>query len=528
MPLAALTLLALPYLPWLGDACRWSSALAGPLGLWLWTVVVVVSVWALAAGLPPRARERATRRGALVGRRRHGADPWRGRVSAGAGRAVPGRRRAALPRRHAERADRSRPAHRRQPRARRLPRVLPWRAQARPHRAARPRRRHLLDSSHRRLAAGRAGLCAWRLSRGQPDHRVVRRDRGMAVVAVAARAHGIGRRRHLDGWPSSPARRSCCTGLPCTRRSPRRWPCWSRWPGVQAPPTRAATSVVRGLALGALPWLGTKYAPMALVIGVLLAVRAPKDRARLVAIAAPAAVLVCAWLGMVCVAVGHAVADGALRRRAPDGAVAPGGGIAGTLLRSGVRHRRGRAGAGDGVGGLVAALAARCRRAHAGRRDAAAAADAGADRRRVCDVVGRIGAAGAATGRRAAAAGRAAGRAVARAGDRLPRVVRCWSSCSAWASPRPERWSFAREGLLIANDRDGTSELLGYLAPGNALTRIMPSFTADRTALTWPLALLLVWAASWRRSGGSRVALRAALPGRAGLDRYRVPARSPS
>ena len=53
---------------------------------------------------------------------------------------------------------------------------------------------------------------------------------------------------------------------------------------------------------------------------------------------------------------------------------------------------------------------------------------------------------------------------------------------------------FAREGLLIANDRDGASELLGYLAPGDALSRIVPSFTADRTALTWPLALLLVWA----------------------------------
>ena len=60
-PLVALTLLALPYLPWLGDRVPLVSALAGPLGLWLWTVVVVVSVWALAAGLPPRARERATR-----------------------------------------------------------------------------------------------------------------------------------------------------------------------------------------------------------------------------------------------------------------------------------------------------------------------------------------------------------------------------------------------------------------------------------------------------------------------------------
>ena len=66
------------------------TALAGPLGLWLWTVVVVVSVWALAAG-PAAARTRTGHApGRAVGRRRHGADPCRGRVSAGAGRAVPG------------------------------------------------------------------------------------------------------------------------------------------------------------------------------------------------------------------------------------------------------------------------------------------------------------------------------------------------------------------------------------------------------------------------------------------------------
>lgn len=45
-PLVALTLLALPYLPWLPDRVPLVSALAGPLGLWLWTIVVVVSVWA--------------------------------------------------------------------------------------------------------------------------------------------------------------------------------------------------------------------------------------------------------------------------------------------------------------------------------------------------------------------------------------------------------------------------------------------------------------------------------------------------
>ncbi len=119
--------------------------------------------------------------------------------------------------------------------------------------------------------------------------------RGSAVVAVAARAYGSGRsdiwmagHRHeravraarVCGVPGDPgrARRAGRAGLASGTADTR------------------ATAVVRGLALGALPWLGTKYAPMALVIGVLLALRAPKDRARLVAIAAPAALLVVAWL----------------------------------------------------------------------------------------------------------------------------------------------------------------------------------------------------------------------------------------
>ncbi len=76
---------------------------------------------------------------------------------------------------------------------------------------------------------------------------------------------------------------------------------------------------------------------------------------------------------------------------------------------------------------------------------------------------------------------------------------------------------FAREGLLIANDRDGASELLGYLAPGDVLSRLVPSFTADRAALTRPLALLLVWAGVvavlWWIAGRAK----SVLPGRAGL-----------
>ncbi len=240
------------------------------------------------------------------------------------------------------------------------------RPQARSHRAARRRRRHLLDSPRRRVAAGRAGLCAWRLSWGQPDHRAVWRARRAAAVAVAARADGSRRQRHLDGWPSS-------------RSAPFVLHGFAVYPGDPGGAGRADRA---GLASGHGRDAGDfrrsrPGAGRAAVAGH--EVRADgagrlaccwRCARRRIARAwsrspAPAVLLVVAWLAWFCVAVGHAVADRALRHRAPDGAVAPGGGIAGTLLRSGVRHRRGRAGAGDGVGGLVASLAARCGRPHA-------------------------------------------------------------------------------------------------------------------------------------------------------------------
>jgi hypothetical protein len=60
----------------------------------------------------------------------------------------------------------------------------------------------------------------------------------------------------------------------------------------------------------------------------------------------------------------------------------------------------------------------------------------------------------------------------------------------------------ARHGLLIANDRDGTAELLEYLEPRGELAAGLPSFIAFRSQVAVPLAVSAIWitiaAAVWR------------------------------
>ena len=277
-----------------------------------------------------------------------------------------------------------------------------------------------------------------------------------------------------------------------------------------------ASSVVRGLALGALPWLGTKYAPMALVIGVLLALRAPKDRARLVAIAAPAALLVVAWLAW------FAWLWGTPSPTAPYGAA----------------HQMALWHLAAGLPGLffdqeygIAAVAPVLAMASVGwwrlwRRD-------GGGRMLVVETLLPLLTLALTVGAYAMWWGGSAppGRQLVAA---LPLLGVPLAALWHDLAEAPARRAllvvllgvgiattgtlvFAREGLLIANDRDGASELLGYLAPGDALSRIVPSFTADRTALTRPLALLLVWAGVvavlWWIAGRAK----SVLPGRAGL-----------
>ena len=69
---------------------------------------------------------------------------------------------------------------------------------------------------------------------------------------------------------------------------------WGAVGGTDHPDTRLE-AVLRGAAIAALPWLGTKYAPMAAVISLLLVARAPREIGRLVAIAVPVAVSLGGW-----------------------------------------------------------------------------------------------------------------------------------------------------------------------------------------------------------------------------------------
>ena len=268
-----------------------------------------------------------------------------------------------------------------------------------------------------------------------------------------------------------------------------------------------ATSVVRGLALGVLPWLGTKYAPMAFSIAVLLALRAPKDRARLVAIAAPAGLLAVAWLAW------FAWLWGTPSPTAPYGAA----------------HQMALWHLAAGLPGLffdqeygIVAVAPVLAMAAAGwwrlwRRDAAG-------RMLVVETIVPLLTLALTVGAYAMWWGGSAppGRQLAAA---LPLLglplAALWHDLAAAPARRAllvvllgvgiattGTLVFAREGLLIANDRDGTSELLAYLATGDALNRIVPSFTADRSALAWPFALLFIWAAVvaalWWIAGASR------------------------
>jgi hypothetical protein len=53
----------------------------------------------------------------------------------------------------------------------------------------------------------------------------------------------------------------------------------------------------------------------------------------------------------------------------------------------------------------------------------------------------------------------------------------------------------ARSGLLIANGRDGTAELLEYLEPRRQLAAVLPSFIAFRSQVAVPLAVSAIWIA---------------------------------
>ena len=94
----------------------------------------------------------------------------------------------------------------------------------------------------------------------------------------------------------------------------------------------------------------------------------------------------------------------------------------------------------------------------------------------------------------------------------------------------------ARNGLLIANGRDGTAEPLEYLEPRRQLAAALPSFIAFRSQVAVPLAVCAIWiaiaAGAWalcrrmmpRTAGGARLLVSAIGGGACTVAALLVPA----
>ena len=515
VPLGALLLLFVPYVPWVAERAPVAGELAGPLGWWVWAAVAATALWALAASLPPGAR---------------GPGPIAAWLGVGAAS-------AAL--------------------------LLGARAQLTPGPlypgGDEP---HYLVVTQSLLADGdlriddnhaRGDYRAYYDAPLEPDHIVpasadgaiysihpvgvsllvapaFRLDgyRGASLTIVAA---GVAASmllwsflRGLTGAPGAAAFGwlAVVTSAPFVLHAFAIYPevpaalavlvavGWRR--GSDTP----LVSLVRGAAIGALPWLGTKYAPMAAVIAALAAWRLLGRRTALAALAAPAGALAAAWLAWFWWIWGspspaapygsaHQMAVSNLAAGLPGLlfdqeygvlAVAPVLGFAGLgwwrLWRQGPGHR-----ALLGETALPPLALALTVGAYAmwwggsappGRQLVAALPLLGVP----LSVLWQS--------RDTSAACRAL------------LVVLLAGGMAATAT-----LALAQQGLLIANQRDGVSTLLEYLSPSGALGGLMPSFTADRSALAGPLARVAIWglaaAVLWRAA----TAARSAPAGRAGL-----------
>jgi hypothetical protein len=269
-----------------------------------------------------------------------------------------------------------------------------------------------------------------------------------------------------------------------------------------------ADAVLRGIALGTLPWLGTNYAPMSMAA---LALAWWADRERRAALVAPYTASVALWLGFFWWIYGT------------PSPIAP----------YGPAHQMALANLTSGLPGLVAdqeygllASAPVLALAVVGwwrlwRRDAAG-------RRAALTTVVPFGSLALTTGAFELWWG-----GTAPPGRELVAAVPLLAVPLAWAwqsseDARVQRASlewlvglglamtctlvFVHDGLLAANTRDGASALLEYLDPARALVRAAPSFVVEPAGLTAPVLLTLLWAAvaaaAWRAARVFGVATR--------------------
>ncbi len=270
-----------------------------------------------------------------------------------------------------------------------------------------------------------------------------------------------------------------------------------------------ADAVLRGIALGALPWLGTKYAPMSIVA---LALVWWADRERRAAIVAPYAASVALWLGFFWWIYGTP---------SPVAPYGPSHQMALTNLTSGLPGLFA-----DQEYGLLASAPVLAFSVvgwwRLWRRDAAG-------RWATLTTLLPFGVLALTTGAFELWWG-----GTAPPGRELVAAVPLLAVPLAWAwqsteDARVQRASlewigavglamtctlvFVHDGLLAANTRDGASTLLEYLDPARALVRAAPSFV-ERASLTSQVLLTLLWAAvataGWRAARVCAVSTRGA------------------
>ena len=282
----------------------------------------------------------------------------------------------------------------------------------------------------------------------------------------------------------------------------------------------------RGVAIAVLPWLGLKYVPMTAALALLVVARAPRDVRRLIVLALPVAVSVAGWF------LWFNSLWGSPSPTAPYGSahqVALGNlaaGVPGLLF--------------DQEYGILAATPVLAMAALGWWqlwRSGGGARVVAVETALPLLVLGLTAGAyetwwggSAPPGRQLTAALPLAGVPLAalwHSLDAQPRRRGVLLTLLAIGAAVTATLVFAQQGLLIANGRDGTADLLDYLSPSRQLASMAPSFTVNRANLGSPLLLVALWSAAlavvWRATRGhageaaGRAALAAAATLSAGL-----------
>lgn len=493
LPLGLLGLLALPYLPVLPDRIPLLATLAGPLRWWLWAVAVAAAAWALAVTMPPRAVLRVSRFRVL----------WPGLATAGivavamsqlaAGPIYPG-------------GD--------EPRYLVVTQSLLSDGDLR------------IDDNH-----ARGDYRAYYGGTLKPDHLVPPGPQGAtysihpvgtsvlvapgfawggyrgaaATILLVAAAVGLLLWRALRRLFASPGA-ATFGWLTVVTSAPFVLHGFAIYPEVPAalavlaalwwrdrPDTRL-DALVRGLAVGVLPWLGTKYSPMAAVIVLLLVARAPRDWRRAVTIGVPVALSVSAWLAW------FALLWGSPLPTAPYGTARPTalGNLAAGLPGLFFDQEYGAFAVAPVLAMAVAGWWRLWRRGADNRRLAVESLAPLAALALTVAAHQMWWGGSAPPGRQVTAALPLLGIPLAAlwrdvGGCRMRQamlVMLIGISVAATAT-----LVFAQGGLLIVNGRDGSSDLFDYLAPSRLLAQMAPSFIAARGAPVRPLLLTAIWAA---------------------------------